>query len=86
MSWHARASALPHWPAPVSVTRRVWPSRLAKYAWAIAELSLWLPVGAVASYLNQICAGVPSARSSATARTNGVGRQSLYAARTGRGS
>jgi hypothetical protein len=47
----ASASALPHCAAPVSVTSRRIPSFLAKNAWATAELSLWLPVGAVPSYL-----------------------------------
>ena len=47
----AKASALPHWPAPVSVLRRLVPSALLKKAWAIAVLGLCEPAGLVPSYL-----------------------------------
>src|SRR2546426_898964 len=41
----AYASAVPHWPAPVSVVRRSYPSCFAYQAWARAVFTLWLPVG-----------------------------------------
>src|SRR5439155_576057 len=41
----AYASAVPHWPAPVSVVRRSYPSCFAYHACARAVFTLWLPVG-----------------------------------------
>ena len=47
----ARARALPHWPAPVSVVMRLTPSSLLYQAWATDVLGLWLPAGLTPSHL-----------------------------------
>ena len=51
MSLQAQASALPHWPAPVSVASRFTPSFLFMYACTMAVFSLWLPTGLTCSDL-----------------------------------
>ena len=50
-SAQANARALPHWPAPVSVTMRLMPNCLLYHAWATAVLGLWLPGGETLSFL-----------------------------------
>ncbi len=47
----AIASAEPHWPAPVSVTRRSMPASLFAYACATALFGLCDPAGETPSYL-----------------------------------
>ena len=48
---HAKASALPHCPAPVSVVSRLIPNCLLYQAWGTAVLGLWLPAGLTLSSL-----------------------------------
>ena len=48
---HAIASAVPHWPAPVSVVIAFVPASLLKKAWATAVFGLWDPTGLAPSYL-----------------------------------
>src|SRR5512146_2773138 len=45
MSLHAKARAEPHWPAPVSVVRRLIPNCLLYHACGTAVFGLWLPGG-----------------------------------------
>ena len=47
----ARLSAVPHWPAPVSVDRRLTPCCWLYQACGMAVLGLWLPAGLTPSYL-----------------------------------
>ena len=47
----AKARAEPHWPAPVSVVRRLTPARAFSYAWATAVFGLCEPAGETPSYL-----------------------------------
>ncbi len=47
----AKASAEPHWPAPVSVESFLTPACAFAYACATAEFVLWLPTGDAPSYL-----------------------------------
>ncbi len=48
---HAKARALPHCPAPVSVVIFLMPNCLLYHAWATAVLGLWLPGGDTPSSL-----------------------------------
>ena len=48
---HAKASAEPHWPAPVSVTSFRIPACAFSYACGIALLTLCEPAGEPPSYL-----------------------------------
>ena len=48
---HAKARALPHWPAPVSVVSRLMPNCLLYQACGTAVLGLWLPAGLTLSSL-----------------------------------
>ena len=72
----AKASDVPHWPAPVSVVSRVTPSWWLYQACGTAVFGLCEPAGLTPSYLKKIFAGVSSSFSSRRARTSGLGRQS----------
>ncbi len=66
------AVATPCWPAPVSATSAVLPSRRASRAWPATLLILWLPVWARSSRLNST--RTPSSADSRGAPLTGVGR------------
>ncbi len=51
ISRQAKARALPHWPAPVSVVSRWMPACLLYQACGTAVLGLWLPAGLTLSSL-----------------------------------